>query len=332
MAGRKRVTLSDVAAAAGVSLSTASKALNGGGRISAATRVRIAQTAERLDFRPNALAQSFALGRSRTIGLLTQNAVGTWSGPILVGVTSFLGRHEQAALHYDAHFDIATLNANVRKLLARQIDGVLIIGEGPEHVLRSVTHEFSVPVAYAFASTDDDGDATFLPDGEMIGRVAAEHLLEIGCRTIAHIGVDVNVPATERTRGFHEALADAGVQAVGTQVSGGDWTAAWGRAAVTRLLEDGTDFDGLFCANDQIAEGAEEILLARGLSVPSDVAIVGVDNWDGVVARRRTHLTTVDPQLAAVGAAAAEYVIEGRDDPGVHRLPVRLVVGASSVV
>ncbi|QOR71606.1 LacI family DNA-binding transcriptional regulator [Ruania alkalisoli] len=331
MAARKNVTLSDVAAAAGVSLSTASKALNGGGRIGEVTRLRVVETAERLDFRPNALAQSFALGRSRTVGLLTQNAVGTWSGPILVGATSFLGRHEQAALHYDAHFDIATLNANVRKLLARRIDGLLILGEGPEHVLRSVTQDFSVPVAYAFASTDDSGDAIFMPDGEMIGRVAAEHLLEIGRRKIAHIGVDINAPATERTRGFHEAMAAAGVQVAGEQTSGGDWKAEWGEQAMLRLLEEGVDFDGLFCANDVIAEAAEKVLLARGLSVPDDVAIVGVDNWEGVVARRRSHLTTVDPQLAAVGAAAAEYVVEGRNDPGVHRLPVSLVVGASSV-
>lgn len=332
MAGQKNVTLSDVAAAARVSLSTASKALNGGGRISEATRMRIVETATRLDFRPNALAQSFALGRSRTIGLLTQNAVGTWSGPILVGATRFLGQHEQAALHYDAHFDIATLNANVRKLLARRIDGLLIIGEGPEHVLRSVTQEFSVPVAYAFASTDDRGDATFLPDGEMIGRVAAEHLLEAGRRKIAHIGVDVNAPATERTRGFRDALAAAGVEAAGERSAGGDWKAEWGRQAAEQLLEESVEFDGLFCANDQIAEGAEKLLHERGVSVPDDVLIVGVDNWEGVVARRRSRLTTVDPQLAAVGAAAAEYVVKGRNDPGIHRLPVRMVVGSSSGV
>ncbi|MEU9620818.1 MULTISPECIES: LacI family DNA-binding transcriptional regulator [unclassified Streptomyces] len=331
MSERNRVTLSDVAAVAGVSLSTASRALNGGGRVSVETRSHIAEVARRLDFRPNALAQSFALGRSRTIGILAQNSRGAFTEPVLVGAVAHLGSREQACLLYDTGFAPEKLADGVRRLLARRVDGVLVLGDGLGTQLRSVTGDFSVPVVYAFGLTDRPGDSCYVPDSEMAGRLAGEHLLALGRRHIAHItGEEGDAAAVGRERGLLASLAEAGLPPAGDTLAG-DWGRAWGAAACRRLIDSGTRFDAVFCGNDQIALGAESVLRESGRHVPDDVALVGVDNWEYVISGQTTrHLTTVDTGLSALGAAAAAQVADGRDAPGVHSHPCRLVVGATT--
>lgn len=231
MAERGRVTLSDVAAVAGVSLSTASRALNGGGRVSTATRSRIAEAARRLDFRPNALAQSFALGRSRTIGILARNARGAFTEPVLVGAFTHLGGREQACLLYDASFDPDSMADSVRRLQARRVDGLLVLGDDLRVEMRSVTTEFSVPVAYAYGLTDREGDSCYVPDSRMAGRLAGEHLLSLGRRRIAHItGEAADTAATGREQGLLTSLAEAGLPPA-TGTLRGDWSRAWGATA-----------------------------------------------------------------------------------------------------
>ncbi|MFD7530861.1 MULTISPECIES: LacI family DNA-binding transcriptional regulator [unclassified Streptomyces] len=331
MTERGRVTLSDVAAVAGVSLSTASRALNGGGRVSTATRSRIAEAARRLDFRPNALAQSFALGRSRTIGVLAQNARGAFTEPVLVGAVTHLGSREQACLLYDTGFDPDTMAESVRRLLARRVDGLLVLGDDLRAEMRSVTAEFSVPVAYAYGLTDREGDSCHIPDSRMAGRLAGEHLLSLGRRRIAHItGEAADTAATGREQGLLAALADAGLRPAADTLRG-DWSRAWGATACRRLIGSGARFDAVFCGNDQIALGAESVLQQSGRRVPDDVALVGVDNWEYVISGQSTrHLTTVDTGLAALGSAAAAQVADGREAPGTHTHPCTLVVGATT--
>ncbi|MEE1770053.1 LacI family DNA-binding transcriptional regulator [Streptomyces sp. JV185] len=331
MSERGRVTLSDVAAVAGVSLSTASRALNGGGRVSTATRSRIAEAARRLDFRPNALAQSFALGRSRTIGILARNARGAFTEPVLVGAVTHLGSREQACLLYDTSFDPDSMADSIRRLQARRVDGLLVLGDDLRAEMRSVTAEFSVPVAYAFGLTDREGDSCYVPDSRMAGRLAGEHLLSLGRRRIAHITGEADDTATTgREQGLLATLAEAGL-APAADTLRGDWSRAWGAAACRRLIASGARFDAVFCGNDQIALGAESVLLESGRRVPDDVALVGVDNWEYVISGQHTrHLTTVDMGLAGLGAAAASQVADGRDAPGMHAHPCTLVVGATT--
>ncbi|WP_163542375.1 LacI family DNA-binding transcriptional regulator [Occultella kanbiaonis] len=329
---KKKVTLSDVAAVAGVSLSTASKALNGGGRISTATRQRIEATALRLDFRPNALAQSLALGRSRTVAVLTDRAESTFSRPVIIGAATYLGQHEQAVLLYDARLrrrdDMAE---SIRALNARRIDGVLVVGEGLHHRTRSVSAEFSVPVTYAFTLSDEPDDVMFVPDNRAIGRMAGEHLLALGRRRIAHVTAEVDDLAAQlRIEGLREALAEAGVT-LAHEVLHGSWTEAWGRTAAQRMLAENWEIDAVFGGNDHIARGIENVFAAAGVRVPQDVALIGVDNWEGLIINQSArHLTTIDVGLTGMGEAAAAHLLGGEQTPGVHYQPPTLIVGETT--
>ncbi|MEU2130467.1 substrate-binding domain-containing protein [Streptomyces sp. NPDC018352] len=219
---------------------------------------------------------------------------------------------------------------SVRRLPARRVDRLLVLGDGLRAEMRSVTAEFSVPVAYAFGLTDREGDSCYVPS-RMAGRLTGEHLLSLGRRRIAHItGEAADSAATGREQGLPAALAEAGLPpATGTLRD--DWSRARGAAACRRLIGSGARFDAVFCGNDQLALGAESVLRESGRRVPDDVALVGVDNWEYVIGGPSTrHLTTVDTGLAALGAAAAAQVADGRDAPGTHAHPCTLVVGATT--
>lgn len=327
------VTLSDVAAAAGVDLSTASRVLRGGGRVSAETRQRITETAAELDYRPNAQAQFLATGISKTVGVLTLEAPSTFTLPVLAGVSATLGRRDVATLLYDTNIDPDHLHENVRKLVARRIDGLLVIGRGSMSQVHSVTANFDVPVAYVFGVPDDPEDVWFIPDGVMAGRIAGEHLIGMGRTRIAHVTAGRDLSAAERAHGFSEALRAAGLSmALGAPLEG-TWQRDWGVEAAHQILESGEQVDAVFCGNDQIALGVYGVFRAAGLRVPDDVAIVGYDNWERMTDSARHLLTSVEPDLVGLGVAAAEYIDQAGPEtpaPGARLHPCRLVLGETT--
>lgn len=330
----KQPTLGDVAAAANVDLSTASRVLRGGGRASDATRQRIFDAAAKLNFRPNAQGQFLATGISKTVGVLTLDAPATFTMPVLAGVNRALGRRDVATLLYDTNFDDEELRESVRKFHARSIDGLLVIGNGLMTRIRSITEGFDVPVVYAFGVPDNPDDAWFLPDGVMAGRMAGEHLVGLGRTRIAHITAARDLAAAERAQGLREALAAAGLElALGAPLEG-SWERAWGVEAAHRILDSGEQIDAIFCGNDQIALGVYGVLRAAGVRVPDDIALVGYDNWERMAESKQNLLTTIEPDLVGVGYAAGEYVINvTKDDfrPGPHYHPCTLVLGETTL-
>lgn len=330
--GPSRVRLSDVAAVAGVSLSTASKALNGGDRISPETVARVQEAAARLDFRPNALARSFALGQSRTIGVLTHRATSTFAGPVLVGVVLELGSRQHASLVYDENLLVPRrITSSIRELRARLIDGLIVVGDGPERLSPSVSHHFTVPVTYAYTASDQPEDIVYLPDNEKAGRLATRHLIDRGRTQIAHITGNIDSLAVHRrVHGMQEELRQAGLR-LAAPISYGSWLQQTGVDAMAELLDSRTSIDAVFCGNDHIALGVLEVCKARGLRVPDDIAIVGVDNWEGIILDQGIRrLTTIDLQLQTLGRMAAADVIAETRTPGEHLVEPQLVHGPST--
>ncbi|MDR7184430.1 LacI family transcriptional regulator [Microbacterium trichothecenolyticum] len=331
MVTQRAVRLSDVAAVAGVSKATASKALNGSPLVSAATMARVREVADRLDFRPNALAQSFASGRSRTVGLLTHRATATFSRAVVMGAILELGRRERAALVFDGRINAHhEMSESIRTLQDRRIDGLLVVGAGYGRVTPSITHQFEVPVTYAFAASDNPDDSVFVPDNEEAGYLAARHLIERGRTRVAYVSADRDDLAVRRREtGMRRALEESGLEPVATLY--GSWRQEWGEQAVGQLLAAGTAFDAVFCGNDHMGFGVLDALAVRGLRVPDDVAVVGVDNWEEVIVDQELRrLTTIDLELLRVGAVAADNVIEPSLEGGERFVEPKLIQGPSS--
>ncbi|NUO42176.1 MAG: LacI family DNA-binding transcriptional regulator [Streptomyces sp.] len=325
-------TLSDVARLAGVSVATASKALNGRSQVRAETRQRVIEAAERLSFRPNQLARGLLAGRTGTVGLLTSDLEGRFSIPILMGAEDAFGAGEVAVFLCDARGDAIREQHHVRALLGRRVDGLIVVGSRTDP-RPSLGRGLPVPVVYAYAPSDDPEDLSIVPDNVDAGRIAVQHLLACGRTRIAHITGDPGYAAAhDRVAGARAALADAGFSLVG-EPRFGSWSEGWGRAAVALLLDQHPDVDAVLCGNDQIARGVVDVLRERGQRVPEDVAVMGFDNWQVMTSGCRPLLTSVDMNLEQVGRAAAQALfgaIAGSPRPGVEALPCRVAIRGST--
>jgi LacI family transcriptional regulator len=327
------VTLTEVARRAGVSVATASKALNARPDVAPQTRTRVLAVAEELSFQPNALARGLLSGSSRTVGLLTDELAGRFAIPVLLGVENALGDGEMSVLLCDARGDAVRRRQHIRTLLARQVDGLIVLGDRND-VRASLTGDIPVPVVYAYGQSDDPADLSVVADDVGGARLAAEHLLALGRRRIAHItGEEGYRAARDRAAGLLAVLDAAGLPLAGGGPSYGAWSQRWGRQATRMLLAADPEADALFCGSDQIAYGAIDALHDLGRRVPDDVAVIGYDNWEIFATESRPPLSTVDLDLERLGATAAHHQIaalEGERRTGVVRHPGRLIVRDST--
>jgi len=323
------VTLTDVARLAGVSISTASKAINGRAQVRAETRERVLQAAEELSFQPNALAQGLLAGRSGTVGLLTSDLEGRFSIPVLMGAEDAFGAGRVSVFLCDARGDAIREQHHLQALLSRRVDGLIVVGSRPDE-RPPIGRNLPVPVVYAYAQSSNPEDFSLTPDNVGAGRLAVEHLISTGRRRIAHISGDPTYGATnERAAGALAALADAGLELVGGEPLFGTWSEAWGRGATRILLSQHPDMDAIFCGSDQVARGALDALREAGRDVPHDVAVIGFDNWEVLVMNSRPHLSSIDMNLERLGHIAANRLfaaIDGEElGSGVEKVPCRLV-------
>ena len=328
----RRVTIRDVAAEAGVSIGTVSKALNGQGKLRTETRERVAEAAQRLGFAPNTLAQALLAGRSFTVGLITTDSFGRFSIPVMLGAEDALGTGQVSVFMCDTRDDPARERRYVETLAARRVDGLIITGRRVEP-RPPVTAGPGVPVVYAMTQPSGQDGPAVLPDDEGGGRTAAGHLLSRGRRRIAHItGPERFLAARLRAAGFGAALAAAGRPVAGGSRFG-EWSERWGREAARALLADEPGTDAVFCGSDQIARGVADALRAAGRAIPDDVALVGFDNWEPMALGAEPPLTSIDMCLEEVGRIAAELLlaaIAGEPAHGIRTVPARLVVRESS--
>ncbi|MFG2045132.1 LacI family DNA-binding transcriptional regulator [Dactylosporangium sp. NPDC048998] len=329
----RSVTLGDVAKRAGVSVATASKALNDRDQVAETTRWRVQQAAAELGYRPNVLARGLISGRTRTIGLLTDELSGRFSIPIMLGVEIAVGSQEMSVVLCDARGDAIRRQHYVRALLARQVDGFIVLGDRND-VRPSLSHDIPVPVVYVYGESTHPDDLSVLADDAGGARLAAKHLVSLQRRHIGHItGPASYRPARDRATALAEVLDEAGLRLAGEALYG-EWSRRWGRHASRILLTTSPEVDAIFCGNDQIATGACDTLTAMGRRIPEDVAIVGYDNWDVYAADGLPPLTTVDLNLEQLGGTAVEHLIaaiDGQRRSGVIRQQGRLVVRESTV-
>ncbi|MGW3342159.1 LacI family DNA-binding transcriptional regulator [Nonomuraea rubra] len=330
----RHATITDVAALAGVSVGTASKALNGRGSLREETRTRVREAARQLNFEVNAGARSLHSGRTYTVGMITTDTIGRFSIPVLMGAEDALGAGQMSVFLCDGRDDPIREQYHVKTLLSRRVDGIIVTGRRTE-ARAPIAPRLPVPVVYAFISSTDPGDCSVVPDEEGGARKAVEHLLAIGRTRMAHVtGPEHHHSAQARSAAAVGRLAEAGLSLAAPPLFGA-WSEAWGRQAVGMLLAGGTSFDAVFCGSDQIARGVADALRAVGRRVPEEVALVGYDNWDVMANACQPPLTSVDMNLEGLGRTAAEMLlaaINGTPSPGRHARPCHLVVRESTTV
>lgn len=328
----KRATVRDVAARAGVSPGTVSKALNGTGQISRETRARIVAAAEEIDFRPNALARSVFERRSYTVGLITTDSFERFSVPVMLGAEDALGAGRISVFLCDSRDDPIREQHYVDVLLGRRVDGFIVTGRmSNERAPLAVSPD--VPVVYALTPSARATDSSVVVDDVAAGRLAGEHLIRLGRRRVGHVtGSEWFDASRRRAAGLAESLAAAGLPLASPPLFG-DWTEAWGRQATHILLRSAPEVDAIYCGSDILARGVADSLRELGRRVPEDVALIGTDNWEFIAHGARPPLTSIDLGLPAVGRLAAQRLLDaiaGNPHSGREQVPCHLVVRAST--
>jgi len=196
-------TLSQVAQRAGVSLTTASKAINGKDRVSELTRARVVTAARELSFTPNLVARGLMTGSTSTVGfIIADSMTHRFAAPVMLGAETALGAIDLSMITCDARGDQARSRELAVVLGARKVVGVLVVGDN-NAVTASVTEYLDVLVVYVYGLSDDQRDVVHMPDDENGITLALDHLVAIGRRRIAHLtGPRGATAVVERVKGM----------------------------------------------------------------------------------------------------------------------------------
>jgi LacI family transcriptional regulator len=304
MGPRRVSTLTEVAHRAGVSLTTASKAINGQSRVSEQTRAKVLKAARELSFRPNPMARSLISGRSGTVGLIIVDSLAQrFVVPTMLGAEAALSEINLSMITSDARGDESRLRWLAEMMRQKMVDGLIIVGDN-NTLTPSITSEFDAPLVYIYGETGQQQDVVHVPDDRNGGSLASEHVLGLGRERIAHLTGPRGARAVvERAKGLRASLRKHDRSLI-APISYGRWSQRDGRLTAERLLSAHPDVDAIVCGSDQIASGVVDAVVASGRRIPEDVAVTGYDNWVTFAQETDPPLTTVDMNLEALGAAA----------------------------
>lgn len=329
----RKITIRDVATAAGVSVSTVSRHLNGRISLPEPTAKRIEQTVKNLSYRPNALARRLTHGKSETLGFITSDI----AYPLFAAIAS-ASEAEAAANGYSLlMFNSRNIVDNEIAFLARiddrQVDGVLLMtnhsDEGP--LVRKINQSGNVVLI------DEDVPGARAPrlfaENARGARLAIEHLIAAGHRRIAVIaGPEGLLSTIERLAGYHETMEAAGIEIDPALVFKVSYDESAGSEAFDALMGMADPPTAVFAFADMLAIGAIKLARQRGIRIPDDVSLVSFDDI--------LHAELLDPPLTTVRQSPEDFgrrginmllgLIRGeKSETAIQRIAVELVVRKS---
>ncbi len=307
----KRPTLKDVADRAGLSIASASRALNARPHVSPSVLARVRDAADALGFVPHAGARQLTLRRTGTIGVILPDLFGEFFSELIRGVDHAAHRHEQQLLLSTLHGATGRV-AMVASAMSGRVDGLLVMA--PECDRDALDRDLPAGLPTVLLNTTLPGRSSISVDNRAGAFEATEHLLTGGRRRLAFVcGPDANTDSQARLTGFRAALAGC-QDAAEPLVLPGDFTEDSGVLAAETLLRHRGAIDGVVCANDMIAIGCLLALRAAGVSVPGEIAIIG---FDDVPAARYLSptLSSVHIGISRLGTLAVERLLDAIDAP-----------------
>ncbi len=334
-----RVTLREVAAHAGVHVSTVSRALNGQAgdtRISADTEQRIVAAAESLGYRKNTIGRALRTGRSGIIGMVVPDIGNLYQSGITQAAEALLADHGYALLLASTGDRLTVAAPQVAAMIGAQAEGFLYgVTRQQDEVLQALSDSGAPVVLFNRDAPHPAGAGSYsvvlTDDGSGMQQVLA-HLLELGHTHIAHTGGPEDVSSgSSRREAFTRELTAVGL--AGPWLHAKRQTEDEGRRITGRLLDEHPRLTAIVAANDRLAIGAIDAVRARGLRCPQDVSVTGFNDMP-YADRLDPPLTTVHVSQEELGRTAARLLLDTIVDPDrpptTHRLPVELLVRRST--
>ncbi|WP_232071979.1 LacI family DNA-binding transcriptional regulator [Phytohabitans flavus] len=332
-----RPTLEEVAVAAGVSRATVSRVINAVPTVDPRIRAAVERAIAEIGYVPNLAARSLVTRRTDSVALVISEPPGhvAYETPFLnrLFTDPYIGRVTAGAQEVlrpeGIHLVIIPADPPGHHLVLRylrqgHVDGVLLISNHSADPLPRQLYDLNVPAVLSARPAQPVPHSYVDVDQQAGARMAAEHLLALGRRHLATIcGPQDIPPGRERLVGFRTAVGAAVPHVPG------DFTRASGEAAARRLIERYPETDGIFVANDLMAEGAVRVLAELGRRVPQDVAVVGFDDSSAAL-DARPPLTTIHQPVEEMAGEMAQLLLARLRDP--RRTPRSVIFSPSLVV
>ena len=270
--GRQVPTLKDVAQRAGVAVQTVSSILHDRPGYAAETRARLLAAIEELGYRPFAVAQSLRTGQTHTIALVVSDIVNPFCATIASTAEDYAHRFGYSLVVYNTHDDVERETGYIQTAIQRWIDGMVFMPAETKMPSLAALQMASIPTVAIDRIPEGYTGPSVTLDNVRAGRMAAEHLLDLGHTQLAHISGPLRLRLEcERQLGFCQALEARGLSLGSCAGGEGNWDCIWGYRAMQRLLGCHPQPTGVFAANDRMAIGAMRAIYEAGLRVPDDI-------------------------------------------------------------
>jgi LacI family transcriptional regulator len=308
----KKVTIKDVAKAAGVSTQTVSRVANGRPEVAAETREHVQEIIKKLGYQPSKIARSLIQGHSFSLGVISFGI--NYYGPsiLLEGIQQAAVKEGYSLmLKILPEAEVYEAETILRDILSYHVDGILWavpeIGQNRDWIQRAI-HKFFVPIVFLNAQPRPKL-LTVISDNKYGGFIATKHLIDQGRQNIGIITGPMDWwEARQRELGWREALAKSDRTVDESYITNGDWSPSSGERSIRMLLEWHPEMDAVFVCNDQMALGAMKVARHMGRQIPEDLAIVGYDNIPESP-YFTPALTTVRQGITEMGRRAVEQLL-----------------------
>lgn len=326
----KKVTIKDVAREAGVSITTVSHSLSGGGVISKATREHVIEVANRLQYVPDLNGKNLKSKSTKVIGLFVTSLRGNYYG-VLADTMYWEGKRQG----YDLNIFITDQNMKMMTdILGGRIDGAIILNQHiTEENVETLIHQ-EVPTVFLDREVSGEYMASIVLDSYMEGKMAGEYLISLGHKKMGFMqGVHDNYDNKERFRGFKDALNEAGLTLEPQYIWEGWFEQKASHDAIVGFIREGKHPlpDAVFAANDLSAFGCIEALTELGYNVPGDISVIGCDDSE-LSKWFNPPLTTIKTSFEKQGVMAIQKIlglIEKRENGEVQKISSAIVERAS---
>jgi DNA-binding LacI/PurR family transcriptional regulator len=319
---QSRVTIRDVAKHAGVSHQTVSRVINNSQHVAPKTRKKVQASIVELDYRPNAIARSMALGRTCLLACLAPNLTDFTFASLVEGAEVEARKHGYFLISSSAPTPDILQHLLNELIDSRRVSGLIVINPYVDERYSYLPENF--PLVFIGSHAREPGISSVTLDDELAGYLAAQHLISLGHRDIAMVtGVMIEDCAQKRCIGFEKALKEAGLTHTASQVIQGDWSATSGRDAFMALTETGKVPSAIFAQNDRMAIGVMQSARDLGISIPEQLSVIGLDDLP-LASYFAPPLTTIRQDIIKIGSKAAQLLIENIEEPShpTHRLTI----------
>ncbi len=315
----RTLTLREVAATAGVSLSTASRAIRNHPDVSEATRTRVEQVGKELGYYPSRLGRGLATGKSMTIGLMVADITNPFYPQLARGIEDAVTGAGYTIILCNTEDDPVRSTRHLERLLSHRVDGVIHASVGRDEASLRLATNAGIPLVIANRRPRTVEDVDIVVANNTAGaRAATQYLLSKGRKKIAHLaGPEYASLSHERLEGYRQALAEAGIEPDDRLIPRGLFTYQSGYARTQHILSSAESVDAIFAVNDLVALGALDAIAQRGLHIPDDVALVGFDDTD-FAAYHAIQLASVSQNIYEMGQTASRLLLDALSDPENH--------------